>query len=81
MPDISTINQATSVLHATVTHQKSATRLKNRPEHITGNVKLVSYTGKNSQLAIRFDSTGQIVPSAKNVKKNSATADLVNLLA
>lgn len=70
-----------ALLHAAVTRQEPVTRIKNRPEHVTGNLKVVSNLGKNSQTTIRFDATGQIVPSAKNVKKHSATADFVNLLA
>ncbi|MDF7673472.1 hypothetical protein PT277_10120 [Acetobacteraceae bacterium ESL0709] len=81
MSEISATNQVSSILHTAVTGQQPVARIKNKPEHVTGNVKLVSDLGKNSQSSVQFDATGQIVPTAKNVRKNSATANFVNLLA
>ncbi|MBA5725864.1 MULTISPECIES: hypothetical protein [Bombella] len=44
-------------------------------------VQLSSHRSNGAEASMQFDATGQVVPSAKGVRKNSATASFVNLLA
>lgn len=44
-------------------------------------VQLSSSRSHGGEASMQFDATGQVVPSAKGVRKNSATSSFVNLLA
>lgn len=81
MSGASAASQIASVMRAAVANKTHAARKAVKPEHIAGNIKLSTPGSHGAQSSVQFDATGQIVPSAKGVRKNSATANFVNLLA
>ncbi len=44
-------------------------------------VQFSSSRSSGGEATMQFDATGQVVPSAKGVRRNSATSSFVNLLA
>ncbi|NVN10206.1 hypothetical protein AAC691_16195 [Nguyenibacter vanlangensis] len=72
---------ASSIRQATVTHSHAAYR-NSRPDHAAATgINVVSKGIDGSSSAMRFDATGQIIPTGTAHKAESAEASAVDLFA
>lgn len=80
MSDASVASEIASAMRVKTAQQANEMRKAAMSEK-AGRVQVSSQRSNGAEASMQFDATGQIVPSAKGVRKNSATASFVNLLA
>ncbi len=79
MSEASLASQLASSMKMHTVQQARDARKAVRPQN-AGRVQLSSQRSNGAEASMQIDATGQVVPSAKGVRKNSATASFASLL-
>ncbi|MFT9014572.1 MAG: hypothetical protein ABF990_02385 [Acetobacter sp.] len=82
MADTTAASALASSLRNLTTATSEATYRSSRPEHAVGKgISIVKQGVDGSSSSIQFDASGQIIPTGKAEKAESATASAVDLFA